>query len=288
MVVIDNSKAKKINSKNKKVSGKRTTKIPVTPVKSRANKNKKSSSFSKNPKTQKIIQHNEFASKNIKLKNIAIKLFVFEIIILFVLSAITIPASLGKTLKSSFNSVAGKIYNQSYPNMVFSIFSHNLEIATGEIVPVVGPAYFTLSAGVTSITAAYVGKAKDLSGPLIMLNLFILPDTWLELPSYAIAAAESIMLIIALLNHSFKKELKRALFVWIFIAIELFTAASIESGVLKLAKTPILALALWIPTLIIVSIFIMIANKEGFFKIIPINNQSKTSRNRKTRIASTI
>lgn len=288
MVVIDNSKAKKINSKNKKVSGKRTTKNHLTPVKSMANKTKKSSSFSKNPKIQKIIQHNEFASKNIKLKNIAIKLFVFELIILFVLSAITIPASLGKNLQSSFNSVAGKIYNQSYPNMVFSIFSHNLEIATGEIVPVIGPAYFTLSAGVTSITAAYIGKTKDLSGPLVMLNLFILPDTWLELPSYAIAAAESIMLIIALLNHSFKKELKRALFVWVFIAIELFTAASIESGVLKLAKTPILALALWIPTLIIVSIFIMIANKEGFFKIIPINNQSKTSRNRKTRIASSI
>ncbi len=271
LVVIDNSKIKK-HKNNRSKSRVTTYKV------SKANSyNKKATKKKYKPKVKmdnRAISHDKEVSKNIKLKDIAIKVFVIEVILLFVFSAVPISKSYQNKLVSSFNSLAGPIYNQSYPMMVYSIASHNLEVATSEIIPVVGPAEFVLSSSITAITAETLGKSEGVSvpGPLIMFALFILPDTWIELVAYSVAVAESIMLLLAIFGKSLKHEIKRAVYVWIFIVIDLVVAASLESGALVI-KNVVYLMLLWIPAFIIVGLFLVIAKKLKIFTYSKIGNR---------------
>jgi len=269
LVVIDNSKLHK--RKNNKTPNKRSQ------SKKNQNNTIRTSKWKYTPKVKinkKALNHDKEVSENIKLKDIAIKVFVIEVIILFVFSAVPISKSYQSKLVSSFNSLAGPIYNQSYPMMVYSIASHNLEVATSELIPVIGPAEFVLSSSITAITAETLGKSENASvpGPLLMFGLFLLPDTWIELIAYSAAVAESIMLLLAILKKTFKHEVKRAVYVWVFIVIDLFVAASLESGALVL-KNVVYLMMLWIPAFIIVGLFLVIAKKLRIFTYSKISNR---------------
>lgn len=276
MVFLDDKKYKKIKNKRKpnsntktgKINNKRTTtKMKAKRSTSRVNKTSSPKVYvsKKNIRSGRNSEHNKNVEKNLKLKSLAIKLFAIEVILLIALSVFPLPSSYSKALVSSFNAVAAPIYVQSYPSMVLSISSHNLEIATMEMIPVIGPIEFVVTSSVTSVTAESVAESQGYLGIEDILSLFLVPDTWLELPAYAIAAAESIMLLMSLFNKTFKDEIIRFFYVWVFILIELLAAASIESGVLKLEKTPAFLL-LWIPTIIIVYIFIYVSKRMKLFE----------------------
>ncbi|EET90515.1 MAG: stage II sporulation protein M [Candidatus Micrarchaeales archaeon] len=204
---------------------------------------------------------------NIKLRNTAVILFVIELILIFALSSIHLPSSAVSTLLSSYNQLKSQVDSQSYFGTLGTIFAHNFGIATLEFVPLFGAVMFLFSIAGTSLTIGAIGVSYSLPGALVMVSLLAVPSTWLELPAYAIAFAESIMLFRAGLNRTFRMELRSAIFVWIFVAIELAVAATFESAEIKLESVnPLYAFGMWIPFFIVIGIAYLAGRHFEFFR----------------------
>ena len=211
--------------------------------------------------------YNSNLEHNIKLRNTAIILFIIELILIFALSSIHLPSSDVSTLLSSYNQRKTQVGSQSYFSMLGTIFAHNFGIATLEFVPLLGAVMFLFSIAGTSLTIGAIGVSYSLPGALVMVSLLAVPSTWLELPAYAIAFAESIMLFRAGLNRTFKTELRSALFVWMFVAIELAVAATFESAEIKLETVnPIYAFGMWIPFFVVIGIAYFAGRHFEFFR----------------------
>ncbi|MEM0127849.1 MAG: stage II sporulation protein M, partial [Thermoplasmatales archaeon] len=149
------------------------------------------------------------------LRRLFLVTFAVEMVLFAVLSSINYHSAI---LYESISTERSQIISNNILSMTFSIFPHNLLIATIEFVPVVGPLLFSLSTVVTSLTVASEAFYYHINGFLIFLSLAALPHTWLELPSYAIAVSASIYLIYLLS----KRELLRSkgfkvLYMYLFV-----------------------------------------------------------------------
>ncbi|PYB67653.1 zinc ribbon domain-containing protein [Thermoplasma sp. Kam2015] len=186
--------------------------------------------------------------------------FVAELAIMFALTAM--PMS---------GSTANQIVNQNEPSLQsvralplivrsFSIFSHNYEIASIEIIPVIGQIFFLISTYSTAIVLNALAISQGVTGPLALLSLLLLPYSWLELPSYAIATTEGAFLIYSLFTKHFRKEIKTAVIVWLMVGLELLTAGIFESWTIALESSNNLSLLFitWIPYAVIIAIFVIV------------------------------
>ncbi|KAA8922677.1 zinc ribbon domain-containing protein [Thermoplasma sp.] len=186
--------------------------------------------------------------------------FVAELALMFALTAL--PMS---------GSTASQIVNQNEPSLQsvrslplivrsFSIFSHNYEIATIEIIPVIGQIFFIISTYSTAIVLNALAISEGVTGPLALLSLLLLPYSWLELPSYAIASTEGAFLIASIFRRSFRKEVKTAIIVWLMVGLELLTAGIFESWTIALERSNNFAVLFltWIPYVVVVAVFVML------------------------------
>jgi uncharacterized membrane protein SpoIIM required for sporulation len=129
--------------------------------------------------------------------------------------------------------------NQTLPSHQFSasnveiIFSHNLYICLLEFVPVIGPVWGFLSFFATGIGISAIASVKGYPLLLVLLNLAILPHTWLEFASYSIAITESIWLFRRLLQGRWR-ELKNTAILIGLCAILLLIAAVIETWLISI------------------------------------------------------
>ncbi|MEM1814283.1 MAG: stage II sporulation protein M, partial [Thermoplasmatales archaeon] len=120
----------------------------------------------------------------------------------------------------------------------------------------------SLSTVVTSLTVASEAFYYHTNGFLIFLSLAVLPHTWLELPSYAIAVSASIYLIYLLS----KRELLRSkgfkvLYMYLFVIIELVIAATFESVEIVLQTRGLVVLLTWIAAAPIIYLLILLFRK---------------------------
>ncbi|MEM0312205.1 MAG: stage II sporulation protein M [Thermoplasmatales archaeon] len=193
------------------------------------------------------------------LRRLFLVTFVVEMVLFAVLSSINYHSAI---LYESISTERSQIISNNIISMVFSIFPHNLLIATIEFVPVVGPLLFSLSTVVTSLTVASEAFYYHTNGFLIFLSLAVLPHTWLELPSYAIAVSASIYLIYLLS----KRELLRSkgfkvLYMYLFVIIELVIAATFESVEIVLQTRGLVVLLTWIAAAPIIYLLILLFRK---------------------------
>lgn len=152
--------------------------------------------------------------------------FVIELAIFVGVSAIPINSP---ELVSSFQSEMHHIVSQPYFSKLLSIFSHNLLIALGEFVPIFGIGLFLYSIGGTAVLLSALANSEGVPGWYASLFLLTLPHSWLELPAYAIATASGLYLIIGLVK-GYRGVVRRFFAMMLFVAIELFFAASIEAA----------------------------------------------------------
>jgi hypothetical protein len=198
-----------------------------------------------------------FRNGALMLRRLFLVTFVIEITIFIVLSSLYYHSAL---LYSSLSSERSVVYSSSLFGMVLEIFPHNLLVATIEFVPVVGPLLFGLSTAITSLTVASEGFfLYHTSGFIVLLSLIIVPHTWLELPSYAVACSTSIYLIYLL----YRREMLRAkgmkvLFMYLFVVLELVVAAVFESSEILLSYNVLYVLLMWIPAVPILVLLIML------------------------------
>lgn len=188
----------------------------------------------------------------IKIGKFFLFFFLLEIVIYSVISSLHVS---NPALLNAFNNERSGITSEGYLFMVFSIFKNNFTIASIEAIPVIGPLLFLFSSYSTAFILALEGTSSGISGFFYLLSLFLLPDTWLEIPSYAISTSIGTYFLYRLFTKKdqMHQTIVKLLLLYGFVALELFIAASFESYEIileKTNKTPynlLYPLMMWIP-----------------------------------------
>ncbi|AOL16457.1 hypothetical protein BFU36_06800 [Sulfolobus sp. A20] len=208
-----------------------------------------------------------------ELTKIILIIFVFEVAIFFIASAIPINNS---SLVSQFNSTESQILNYTYFQKVFTIFTHNLTVAAMELIPAVGLIVLGISIYSTGAVLSAFSSSLNVSGLLAALSLMTLPHSWLELPSYAIAAGSGLYIIIK------PREWFRGVLTMTMVPIELFLAALVESG--EFYTNPYLLWLYSIPAFVFLYFYYqtmqrisdnLVRNKQGTINTVASQQQSQ-------------
>ncbi|MCH4815618.1 MAG: stage II sporulation protein M [Saccharolobus sp.] len=155
------------------------------------------------------------------LTKIILIVFVFEVVLFLIASGI--PQN-NPSLVSAFNSTENQVLNQSYFGKVLMIFGNNVRVAFLDFIPAVGMVILAVSIYSTGAVLSAFSSSLNVPGILSALGLMTLPHSWLELPSYAVAASSGLYIVIR------PREWVRGLLTLIIVPIELFLAALVESG----------------------------------------------------------
>jgi uncharacterized membrane protein SpoIIM required for sporulation len=183
-------------------------------------------------------------------------LFVLELAVILVVSnSKFLPSELG-TYESQYNTTS-QVLNQSAAGQVASIFSNNFRVASVELVPVFGLGVFGLSLYETARIVEVIAIVRNVPVGIALGTLFFLPSTWLELPAYAIAAAESLYLLYYIYVGfrrgwgRFVREIRFLLVNIFLIAGVLIVAAAFEVTEIQFEQGPAatqpLAFVTWLP-----------------------------------------
>jgi len=170
-----------------------------------------------------------FKSGDLRLERLFYVMFGIEILIFLIVSAL--PA-VNPTLLIAFKQEQSTIDTQSYFPMFLSIFPSNLRVATLEFIPALGTYFYLDSIVVTSYILALEGTSIGISGIFLFLSLALLPHTWLEIPSYAVAASTSIYLLYYLIKRrsDLRQKAKKIFYMYLFVVLELAVAGAVESA----------------------------------------------------------
>ncbi|MGC8505534.1 MAG: stage II sporulation protein M [Thermoplasmata archaeon] len=199
----------------------------------------------------------------LKFRSIYWIIFIAELLLYIIISSLPIN---DPVLYNSFKSEQNGIISLSYIPMVFSIFPHNLTIASVEFVPVLGPFLYIDSSVVTSLIIAVEGTALGYSGFFVLVTLMIFPHFWLEIPSYAVATATSIYLIYLIYKRGeiLRNGIRKVLYLYIFVILELFIAGSVEAAEIIFETTYrypydlYYPLMMWIPGSVAIFVLILL------------------------------
>lgn len=194
-------------------------------------------------------------------------LFALEIAVMILVSTSSMLPSELTAYERQYNSTS-VVLNQTATAQTASIFGNNLRVAIYELVPLVGLLIFGLSLYATARIVQVIGIVHGQGVGVALGTLFILPSTWLELPAYAIAAAESFYLAYAI-GQAFRRGRGRAIKeMWflvanvILIAIVLLVAAVFEVTEIQIERGPpdiqVYLFATWLPFILVFAGFLTI------------------------------
>jgi uncharacterized membrane protein SpoIIM required for sporulation len=183
-------------------------------------------------------------------------LFAVEIVVVVYITSLPFFPSELNTYETQYKSIA-PVLKASPAGQVSAIFANNFRVATIELIPALGLAVFGLSLYETARIVEVIGLIEGVGAGFALANLFFLPSTWLELPAYAIAAAESVYLVYAA-YLGFKgrrgrlvREIRFLLVNVLLIAGVLMVAAVFEVSEIQIASASpggqATALVTWLP-----------------------------------------
>jgi hypothetical protein len=121
------------------------------------------------------------------------------------------------------------------------IFGNNFALTLGMFVPAFGPIWGCFVLFQTGTVVAILGIAEGMPPVLLLFALMFTPIFWMEFGVYAVAMAQSTILLLQILRHSGKKEAVRTCIVITACALVLLAAALIEWGMINTVTPQILA-----------------------------------------------
>ncbi len=204
-----------------------------------------------------------FRGGELQIRRLFLLLFILEVAIFIVVSSLPIKDA---ALYNEFKQQQSSITALPLIPMIFSIFPHNLEVASLEVIPVFGQFFYILSAVSTSLVLAVEGTYNGTLGIVYFLGLALLPDTWIELPSYAVTSSVSIYFLYIIIRRrsQLRQRSMKILLNYLFAAVELLVAATFESAAIIMESTysspydlygPLL---LWIPAVVAIVFLIIL------------------------------
>ncbi len=177
-------------------------------------------------------------------------LFVAELLVFFVLP--TLPFASGEQVSYTQEAKElGGLLNNSFMGQIGAIYTNNLKVGFVELVPGVGPLVFGVSLYETARIAQAIALSRSFPPVLLVVALFILPHSWIELPVYALATGESLFLLKSILGWLLKgerwrmrMEMEQLVLVILVVSLMLLVGAAFEvtEGALGLA-----GLLMWAP-----------------------------------------
>lgn len=213
----------------------------------------------------------EFARRGLRLY---VLVFAAELLLFFVISSLPFffPGE-----QALFTSQSKQIGNEFQSAGLFGtfvgIFTNNYRIALIEFIPVVGVLLFALSVYETARIVEVEAIANGVAPAALVLLLLFYPHTYIELPAYAVAVTEGLILLYAIIrwlgdSGRAKKPVNwRAEWVqfWINVGIvtamllvaALFESVEIELELVK-AYGGFLFLVTWIPFVGLIALVLML------------------------------
>ncbi len=133
---------------------------------------------------------------------LCLTLFLIEVGILFFVSSIPFFPGEKSYYVSQANQLSNTTHNASGPQLFYDIFTNNYRISLIEMIPGLGVIFFAISMYVTArVTLAIAfGESQSVPGAVLVISLFLLPHSYLELPAYAVATAEGLYLLYAIIQ----------------------------------------------------------------------------------------
>ncbi len=202
-------------------------------------------------------------------------LFLAEIFVFFVLPSLPFLSGEQDFYNQGAKQVGELLTGKSFIGQAADIYSHNVKVGLVELIPGVGPFIFGISLYGTARVTQAIAITQGLPSSLLVLSLFILPHSWIELPAYAIATGESLLLLYSLLRWLLKDErwrlrmeMEQLLLVILVITLTLFVAALFEVTEIQVGLEGLL---LWGP-------FGLIAASVLLFRRRVLRSYRKTSR----------
>ena len=173
--------------------------------------------------------------------NVALIIFGAELVFLFLGTMIPISQSTINQISAQNSSLANTVATLGFGGKALFIFLNNFQLGALDIVPGLGWFIFGYSMYNTALAVEVLGIVSHLPGPLLAFTLLLQPHSWLELPSYAIAATQSFYLSSTIARRNmFRFEAVRTAIVFIVVAAELIVAALFESLEVSFATSLVL------------------------------------------------
>ena len=164
---------------------------------------------------------------------------------LFVAGLLTpMSASTQQSLTQQVGTQFAPIKSAGFVSEVFLIFTHNLALALGEMVPLLGALLLVFSIYTTGLVAQALVAAQGLPGPTALF-LFAFPYTFIELSAYAMAAGAGVMVVVAWRGNRLRQEMRVLGLEGAGVVCVLLLAATMETTT---TYSPLLGLVLWLPT----------------------------------------
>ena len=135
---------------------------------------------------------------------VIIALFVIEMVLFFAVSSLPfLPGEQAAYLNQS-KQIGDQFQGASLAQQFWGIFVNNYGIALRELIPGFGLILFGLSLYATARILEVI-SVQDHASPLVVVLVLLLlfPHSWLELPAYAVATAESIFIVYAVVKWLF-------------------------------------------------------------------------------------
>ena len=196
--------------------------------------------------------------------SVILSLFLGEVLLFFVLTSV--PFFSGE--QDSYGQQAqqlGRLLDRSFIGLIAVIFTNNARVGLIELVPGVGPLFFGISVYETARLTQAIALSQNFPPPLVVLTLFFLPHSWIELPAYALATGESVLLLNSSLRWLLKDErgrmrmeLEQLVLVLLVVVLMLLIAAMFEAEEIVLGVT---GLIIWIPFALFATLVLLYRRK---------------------------
>lgn len=160
---------------------------------------------------------------------VVVVIFVLQVALLAAVSFVTLPADQANSLLNDTKGLVSEMQNASLISKTIDIFVNNVRIALEEFIPGFG---WYLFFGVTLTTGQIYSALASSSGvpaALLLITTFLSPHAWFELAAYAIALAESFLLVYAALTRGLRAEVPRAAISVLLFVFMLFFAAFLKA-----------------------------------------------------------
>lgn len=176
--------------------------------------------------------------------NLILVLLAIEIGVFLVGLFTPVPTSFRQALANETGTQFAPFKTAGPVQLVTLIFSHNLLIALGEMVPGAGAVLFFTSVYTTGLAAQALVMSQGL--PVAWgVALFAYPFALVELTAYAVAVASGTMVISAWRKKALHREARIFGLEALGVASILLAAAAMEATT---TSSPILGFGLWLPT----------------------------------------
>lgn len=213
----------------------------------------------------------QFARRGLLL---CLVLFLIEVVLFFVVSSLPFSSAGEQTFYTNQSKqISDEFQNATLPVEFWGIFTNNYQIALRELVPGLGPVLFAASLYATARVLEVISMNDHISPLLVVLVLLLFfPHSWIELPAYAVATAESIFLLISIFRWLFdtkggtvkwKAELGQLLIYLAIVTVMLLVAALFESVEIQIG---LLFWVTWVPFAGIIVVVIVLYHRLVRFR----------------------